>query len=223
MFMRKMNENDKPWGAHSTDAGYLDEVRKRRRPPSVGDVQTICEWLEACGIRAWLHGGWAVEALAGLALEHNDIDFFVMAAQRARVEECLGRRMVIHKNDFVTAAFQNVQVEFAFLFPYAKDKVYLIHRDVLWLMPHPEISARHGFLGGHPVNIVSPAVVLAEQEHTIRKKKRAIPKMKERAGLLRAVLSDQEIRESLRYWPYPRNSWNMLCLNLRLLHSFGKR
>lgn len=218
-----MNENDESRGTHSTDSAYLDELRKRRCPPSVEHVQAICEWLEACGIRAWLHGGWAVEALVGQSLEHHDIDFFVMAAQRPRVEECLGSRMVIRKSDFATAAFENVQVEFGFLCPYAEDKVSLIHRDVLWLVPHPEISAHHGFLGGRPVNIISPAVVLAEQEHTIRKKKRAIPKMKQRAALLRAVLSDREITESRRYWPYPRNSWNMLLLKLHLLHFLGRR
>jgi hypothetical protein len=205
------------------DPSYLDSLREKRRVPTIHDVQKILHELEAHGIQAWLHGGWAVEAILGQSLAHGDVDFLVPADQRPTLTKILGDRVVIERPEYVIGNFDRVQVEFAFFHPYSKGLVWIAHREILWLLLDPAAAGRRFILGKEDVPCAPVPFILAEQEHTVRKKKKALPKMMERAALLRAKLPENEIVASRDHWPYPRTKWNEFLFRHRLLHLFGSR
>ena len=200
----------------------FDQQIRALRSPCAEDVARVMSELKECGISAWLHGGWAVEALLGQALFHEDIDLLVRASQRRRLETQFGERIVFIRPEYTVILFDHVRVEFGFFQHYTTKLVSFVHRDILWLLPDPAAASCVANLAKTEVPVVPAAVILAEQEHTVRKKKKAVPKMQERAVLLRCVLDPAVAKESRYNWPYKRNFWNMFLLQIRLLHLFGR-
>lgn len=56
------------------------------------EVLAVLDALDASGCRAWLTGGWGVDALAGRQTrEHRDVDLAIDAATEAEALDVLGR------------------------------------------------------------------------------------------------------------------------------------
>ncbi|MGB9692715.1 MAG: nucleotidyltransferase domain-containing protein [Candidatus Sumerlaeaceae bacterium] len=199
------------------DESELKLLKAQRRDPQSSDVRGVLRFLSERGISAWVHGGWAVEGLVGKPLSHQDVDLFVPLEQRQRLEETLGDRLVVRDKSHVVWNHNFVQIDIVFFLTYKKNSVIATYRDILWVFPDPRVTNASVLLDGGKIPIVHPALILAEQEHTVRKKKRSIPKMLERAALLRAVLSPDEIAISRKLWPRVNSRWNRLLRRVGLL------
>jgi hypothetical protein len=195
----------------------IAEIRQLQRSPDVVDVLEAFKRLSSCGIKSWLHGGWAVEALVKKPLEHRDIDLFVAAKARSLLSKELGDEIVYARNDMVVWAFNGVEVDISFFSPYKGHTVILQRPRILWIMPDPAHFCEQVKLAGESVPGMPAAFVLAEQEHDVRKKKAFVPKMQERAALLREVLPADIVRESRKWWPVENTPWNRLRALLRIL------
>ncbi len=195
----------------------IESLRKAKRVPVVNDVLNILEFFHQNAIPVWLHGGWAVEALLGEAITHQDVDLVMAAKDFERLRKVAGRRLVTHSGGVWICNFDLVQVDIIQYESFRLGYVSVTLRDLIWIMPDPSDASFTATLNGVEVPLVSPAFILAEQEHTVRKKKRVLTKMQERAMLLKAVLPEAIVRESRRYWPYRRNVFNELRKRLRML------
>lgn len=185
-------------------------LRARQRPPTAEDVVRVVSGLERAQIDCWLHGGWAVEGLVKRSLLHQDIDVFVMEDRGARLRQLLGQDVVLDRGDFLVWNSQSVEVDIVLVRPYRKNLVTWRHRDLLWVAPDPRLAGQRVELGGRSLPIVSPLTILVEQEHTVRKKRKAMPKMLERAAMLRQVLPPAMVAQSRRWWPVratPLREW----------------
>jgi hypothetical protein len=195
----------------------LDELRRQRRAPTIENVFEVLDLLERHGIGVWLHGGWAVESLLGIPLSHQDVDLLVSAADEEKVRELVGDRAVQETNGILVCCFHQVQVDFSFFYPYHGSRAYVAHAGLIWVFPDPRTHGWQGTLAGRSVPIIHPAHLVAAQEHTVRKKKKALAKMLERARMLREKLAPEELAHSRQFWPHPYTWWNEWRLRLRLL------
>lgn len=199
------------------DKTDLRHLKLQRRVPTRQDLHGALRYLAAHGISAWVHGGWAVEALVGKNLSHQDIDLFVPADQRAQLQTLLGEQIVLRCEKFLVWNYDSVQIDIILLSPYKTREAIAFHRDIFWVFPHPRFSSTAAPLDGASIPIVTPAFILAEQEHSVRKKKKSIPKMLERAAMLREVLPPSEIEASRKMWPHVNSPLNRLLLRLGLI------
>lgn len=60
---------------------------------TAADVLEILAFIEAAGIRAWVDGGWGIDALVGAQTrEHADLDIAVSSSDEAALREVCTRR-----------------------------------------------------------------------------------------------------------------------------------
>jgi lincosamide nucleotidyltransferase A/C/D/E len=72
----------------------LEKARQRLNAGNVlaADVVEVLAWLQAAGVRAWLVGGWATDALlGGQTRAHADVDIAVEASERETARAALER------------------------------------------------------------------------------------------------------------------------------------
>jgi len=76
------------------DLSLFERLRPRfRRPMRGSDVLDVLDLLQDAGIKAWVAGGWGIDALVGRQTrEHGDLDLVVEAGHEQQAWSLLARR-----------------------------------------------------------------------------------------------------------------------------------
>jgi hypothetical protein len=198
-------------------ADEVAHLRAQQRSPFASDVIRILEFFATHRIPVWLHGGWAVEALVGEPLSHQDVDLFARLEDRERILTAVGERVIVETSNLLFCNFDFVEVDIALCCRYRKNRWLYEHERVFWILPDLNVHGQTARLGGVAVPIADPRILYAEQAHEVRKRSEAIPKMRERAELLEAKFGPQLAEQSKEWWPRPNTPWNRVLAKLKIL------
>jgi lincosamide nucleotidyltransferase A/C/D/E len=129
-----------------------------------GSVLAALDALAACGVEAWIDGGWGVDALLEREVrEHDDLDLVVELRHTERVLDALGGlgyELVAGgaPKSFVCVDRDGRQVD---VHPVEFDAdgggVYVMDDGGIWTYPAEGFSGR-GSVAGRPVRCLSPEV-----------------------------------------------------------------
>lgn len=130
-------------------------------------VLDLLSHLEAQGIRVWLDGGWAIDALLGEETRpHDDLDLVSRLEDSARIEEALGERGYVlgyggppHSFELVDGEGHQVDVHPASFRPNG-DGIYRMDENRGdWIFPAAGFSGS-GRIRGRQVPCLTPEVVM---------------------------------------------------------------
>jgi hypothetical protein len=183
---------------------------------TLDDFVAVTRFLRENGVPFWVHGGWAVEAMTGVAMEHTDIDLLVASEWRARLRKVLGPRLRYEQAQRFLVDFDHAPVEIAFLNPYSRRYRATIYATTIWVYPEEDLHGFIGTLAGESFAMPSPALMYAELANRVRKKKKVIPKHVVRQKLLDAVVGDADRERSRMLWPLSSTIANRLRVALGL-------
>jgi lincosamide nucleotidyltransferase A/C/D/E len=129
-------------------------------------VLDLLAHLEARGLRVWLDGGWAVDALLGEQTRaHDDLDLVSRLDESARIEEALGELGYVLAGGGPPRSFELVDAEghqvdaHPASFRSNGDGVYQTAGGGDWIYPAAGFGGR-GRILGREVPCLSPEVVL---------------------------------------------------------------
>jgi hypothetical protein len=192
------------------------EVRDWNPTATLQDLVAVTRFLRENGVPFWVHGGWAVEAMTGVPLEHTDIDLLAPSEWRGRLRKLLGPRVRYEQEQRLLVVFDGAPLEIGFLAPYSRRYRGTIYESTIWVYPEGTLEGHTGTLGGETFPIPSPALMYAEMANRVRKKKKTIPKHAQRQKLLDAVVSDADRTRSRELWPLSSTIPNRMRVALGL-------
>lgn len=129
-------------------------------------VLDLVEHLEAHGIRVWLDGGWAIDALLGRQTRaHDDLDLVTLLDDSARIERALGSLGYVlagggppHSFELVDRDGHQVDAHPVVLAT-GGHGVYRMESGEDWIFPADGFEGR-GWIEGRDVPSLTPEVVL---------------------------------------------------------------
>ncbi len=200
----------------------LSVVSKKEKLP--GALQTSLEVLFALldeiqqlGVRVWVHGGWAIDAVTGTARPHKDIDLFAHESDRATLRTHFQSSLIeetIHKLEF---AYWTTTVEVTFFQKIGRTRLATLTPRIIVRYSATTFSDATASLGGREIPVVSLPTLYVEVANKIRKKRDMLEKNARDLERLTPYLNDDLRRAAERMFPVPNTWWNRLRLYFGLL------
>lgn len=177
---------------------------------NVDDLVKLLDFLRANGVRAWVHGGWAIDALCGLNRPHKDIDLMGLLEDRPKLEKALGPMIVREFPCKLKINFHGCSVDMLLCYRDRRRRLASKTPRYLILLSDDALGDRTGSIAGHVVPVVSPLTVYAELMHTVRKTPEAIKKHLGEAERIKPFLSEDQIRTAPKRFPMENTRWNRI-------------
>jgi len=191
-------------------------LMKSEQPTTKEQLFALLDLLEREGVRVWVHGGWAVEALSGVSRPHNDIDLLAAETDRARLRKLFADSLLEEKTHKLTFTFDGAEVEITF---FRRDKwgnAYTIAPRILARWSEKSLGDRTAILEGREIPVVDVTALYVEVFNTLHKKGEMLEKNRRDQEIVRKLVTPQEEAFARRYFPRPNTRWNRLLLRLGL-------
>lgn len=169
----------------------------KRRLRQLRAITQLVEAFDRCGVRAWLGGGWALEALDhNYQRDHADVDFHVLAADaplvRVLLEE-LGYNIIEVTSSSFAAERGKLRVDWELLWEDdAAVVTYDSYVDATYVWPPGAFpSEKTGTINAVAVYVMSPS---AQRQHKLdydKKQKRLRQKDMKDLARLRSLIHDR--------------------------------
>lgn len=179
----------------------VPENAQLKRVTTAEEVLGIIGFLKEHGVDVWLHGGWALEALTGIARVHTDIDIITDERHRDRLRNLLAGRIVKDRMHKLQVNFDGAEVDLVF---FSKERGRLItwHPKLIAVWP-PDLLT-HGKtarLSGRDVPIISPTALFIQISHRVGKTRELKEKNERDRGLFHDIISDEQKKMAAKFFP----------------------
>ncbi|MCX7019187.1 MAG: hypothetical protein WCK47_05500 [bacterium] len=184
------------------------------------DVFALLDILEKNGVRGWLHGGWAIDALTGQGRLHGDIDLFARQRDRGRITALLAEYVVkqaIHK---IKLNFQGALADFSF-FSVMRGGIVIVklsHYTVT--LPAGAFSDVRGTIAGRGVPVISPVGLYCEIGERWKKPPEMLAKNVIDLAMISDLLTEDQKTAARRYFRENQPPWRRALVFLGLMKSF---
>src|SRR5437867_3126911 len=131
-------------------------MEEKKEFSTAEDVLELLDLVNAAGARAYLHGGWACEAVTGISRPHGDIDLLAPEEFRPTLRSALGKWLVREKSHKLELDFGGTKVDFSFAERRRDGRIITWSPRILVVWP-PDVFSHDGVakLGGQAVPVVS--------------------------------------------------------------------
>jgi hypothetical protein len=178
---------------------------------------SLLDELERLGVRVWVHGGWAIDALTGTSRPHKDIDLLAEEAARPLLHEHFRATLIDERVHRVKFRYGGVDVEVTLFRKTRRGKLVTVNPRIIIAWAPGAFGERTAALAGRPIPVVDVGVLYVEVANTVRKKADMLEKNARDLERLAPLLTDELCREARRYFPVPNTRWNRLRLKLGLI------
>lgn len=186
------------------------------QPTTKEQLFALLDLLQREGVRVWVHGGWALEALSGVSRPHKDIDLLAAETDRRRLRELFANSLLDETQHKLTVAFEGAEVEITFFQRDQRGRAYTITPRILARWSERSLGDRTATLDGHDIPIVDPTALYVEVFNTVLKKHQMLEKNRRDQEIVRKLVTPEEEASARRYFPRPNTWWNRLLLRLGL-------
>lgn len=181
------------------------------------DLLALLEVFQQNGISVWLHGGWALEAVTGVARAHSDIDLLTHESNRGKLKQLFREKVSEETSHKLELKYGTVTVDLIFFEQVAGGRlVSWTPRIIAFWPPDLPAARNYGQIGGHEVPVVGLAALYMEIANTVRKKQPMLQKNKADLEILERVLTPEAREIGTRLFPRENTFWNRLRTRLGL-------
>jgi len=187
---------------------------------TAGDVFALLDLLKKNGIEAWLHGGWAIDALTGRTRTHGDIDLFAHDRDRGRLAGLLSEYVVkqaIHK---LKLNFHGSCVDFSFFSVMRSGIVTVKLSRYTVTLPAGVFSNVSGTIAGRSVPVISPAGFYCEIGERWKKSPDMLAKNEIDLAMINDLLTEDQKAVARRYFRENQTMWRRALLFLGIIKSY---
>ncbi|MGC8739920.1 MAG: nucleotidyltransferase domain-containing protein [Candidatus Sumerlaeaceae bacterium] len=174
----------------------------------------LLDRMEQGGVRVWVHGGWAIDALTGTSRSHKDIDLLADEKDRPWVREQFGHALIKETSHKLEFLFRGASVEVTFFRRLWNGVLATVTpRIIVRWEPHV-LGETRALLHGRSIPVVGIGALYAEIANRVNKKSEMLEKNARDLQRLKPLLTDTICRESGKYFPVPNTFWNRAKLFL---------
>jgi hypothetical protein len=181
------------------------------------DLAAILEFLNGIGVRAWVHGGWALDALSGSTRPHKDIDLLVEEKHREPLRSALAGRIIAEMSHKFEVDFDGAEIDLMFFSRTWRGRLVSRAPRILIEWTPAAFGDRTAAVGDVTIPVVEPSVLYVEVADPAGKKREMLDKNQLDLERVTALLTPEEREAARRYYPV-RNT-----LSNRLKLAFGLR
>ncbi|AXA36186.1 MAG: hypothetical protein D6691_04675 [Candidatus Hydrogenedentota bacterium] len=186
------------------------------QPTTKEQLFALLDLLQREGVRVWVHGGWALEALSGVSRPHKDIDLLAAEVDRERLRQLFADSLVEEDVHKLTVSFQGAEVEITFFQRDKRGKAYTITPRILARWSERSLGNCTAVLAGREIPIVDVTALYVEVFNTLRKKGDMLDKNRRDQEIVRRLVTPEQEAFARRYFPRPNTRWNRMLLRLGL-------
>ena len=184
---------------------------------SVEQLGSLLDFFETHGVRALLHGGWALDALTGETVRgHKDIDLLCDATQRPRLRELLGDAVFEEQPHKLGVNFEGAEVDLVFYEMDRRGRAVTWTPRILVRWAPDTLAGATGKLAGRDAATVGLQALYCEIANPVRKKTAMLEKNQRDLARIKPLMSEESIREAERWFPLENTRWNRLLWRLGL-------
>lgn len=174
----------------------------------------IMEMLKGAGIHAWVHGGWALEALTGVSRPHSDIDLLAAEKTRADFKRLFAGKIKHEASHKLEIDVDGADVEPTFY--KGNGPYYTITPRVVMLWPANVFDESvKGKINGVEIPLVSPVALYALLANTVLKKPPMLEKNRRDLELMNGLLTPEQKKAAEVYFPMENTFLNRLRIRMR--------
>lgn len=174
----------------------------------------VLDELEKLGVRVWVHGGWAIDALTGTSRPHKDIDLLADEKDRPRLRETFATSITDETSHKLEFSFQGVPVEVTFFRKLWNGSLITVTPRIVVLWSRNSFGDRYAPLGNRAIPVVGVGTLYAEVANRTKKKKEMLEKNSRDLQRLQPLLTETIEKAAQKHFPRPNTFWNRLRLYL---------
>ncbi|PKO19655.1 hypothetical protein CVU37_02920 [candidate division BRC1 bacterium HGW-BRC1-1] len=182
---------------------------------TVEQVWNLLDFFNTHGVRALLHGGWALDALTGETVRaHKDIDLLVDGAERSRLAELLGEAVFEEQPHKLGVNFEGAEVDLVFYEMDSRGRAVTWTPRVLVRWAPDAVSGATGKLAGREAPTVGLQALYCEIANPVRKKAAMLKKNQSDLARIKPLMTPKSMREAEQWFPLENTRWNRLLWRL---------
>lgn len=181
---------------------------------SKDDLFALLDFMTQNGVPVWVHGGWALEALTGVARPHGDIDLLADEVHRHKLIEVLGERVVAKHLHKLEVNFNGAEIDLVFFRRKGKGAITVTPRIIARWSPDFISKGQVGAIAGRQIPILSARSLYVQIANPVRKKKEMLEKNARDMEQITPLLTEEEIRDAARFFPVENTFVNRLRVKL---------
>lgn len=182
----------------------------------LADLFALLDLLEKNGIRAVVHGGWALDAVSGTSRPHSDIDMVANEDQRARLRDLFAGRLLAETSHKIEVEFQRTSVDFAFYRRTRRGLRTITPRIIAFWPPELDGEPRKATLAGREIPIIPLRSMYCQIANPTRKKAKMLEKNARDLQRLLPYITEEDQRTGKTFFPVENTFWTRLRLRLGL-------
>jgi hypothetical protein len=194
--------------------GRPESLMPYNETTSKEDLFALLDFMEQHSIPVWVHGGWGLEALTGVARPHGDIDLLADEVHRDKLIEALGPKVVAKHLHKLEVNFNGAEVDLVFFSRKGDAAVTITPRIIARWSPGFISSGHKGTIDGREIPILSPRSLYVQISNPVRKKKEMLEKNARDLEQIKPFLREEEMREAQKYYPIENTFINRLRTQL---------
>ena len=184
---------------------------------TVEQVWSLLDFFKTHGVRALLHGGWALDALTGETVRaHKDIDLLVDATERPRLRELLGDAVFEERPHKLGVNFEGAEVDLVFYETDNRGRAVTWTPRVLVRWAPDAVIGKTGKLAGRDAATVGLQALYCEIANPVRKKAAMLEKNQRDLVRIKPLMSVESMQEAERWFPLENTRWNRLLWRMGL-------
>lgn len=197
--------------------GSDGEAQTRKGEARAEQVLALVTTMERLGVRVWVHGGWAIDALTGTSRSHEDIDLLADEADRARLRSAFATSLVAETTHKLELSFEGVPVEVTFFRRLASGRLVTLTPRLIVRWDPESLGTARAPLGGGEIPVVGTGALYMEVANRVRKKPPMLAKNARDLERLAPLLTPAIKERAQRFEPLPNTRWNRIRLRVGLL------
>lgn len=177
----------------------------------------LLDEIQQLGVRVWVHGGWAIDAVTGTSRPHKDIDLFANESDRATLRAHFQHSLIDETSHKIEFAYGSTPVEVTFFKQYGRREYATVTPRIIVRFSPGAFSDSTASLAERKIPIVSLQVLYMEVTNTVAKKRDMLEKNARDRERLAPFLTDEIRQAGKRHFVMPNTWWSRMRLFLGLL------
>jgi lincosamide nucleotidyltransferase A/C/D/E len=193
---------------------------EQKTETNVDDLFRLLDCIEKHGVRVWLHGGWAMDALTGRTRPHADVDLLAHANDRERIARAMAPYVIKKYSYKLKLNFEGTKVDFSFFTRLWNGMPVMRLPHYTVTLPAGSLDGYEGTINGRKVNVISPLGYYCEIGEEYMKSPEKLEKNRLDRELYGDRISDEDKETARRYFRENQTWFSRLLFLSGLRKSF---